>query len=158
MDENNEKELENKQEQTENDFSNVEKSVQEHGENEALSVEEISQEKHDDEIVEAKIIEQEEIQQEAQNSNDKKESDLSLINILSLVFGIFSVLGMFLMRVGLTFITSVTAIILGYIGGKYPKKGLGRAGRICGIVSLVIVSIMFGIVLWFFSMFFGRVR
>ena len=140
MDENTEKEVEIKQEQVEGEVLNADDETQTKSESSVTREEETA--KDDDEVIEAKVV---------KNSDNENKFDLSIINILSLVFGIFSVLALFLTRGITTLVASVIAIILGYIGKNYPGNKMGRAGRICGIVSLIVIVVLMGIALLFFS-------
>lgn len=90
------------------------------------------------------------------NADTPKPSDTIIINILALAFGIASVLSLLFGFQGLIcFPTSIIAIILGSIGRKYPGKGMGRAGKICGIVSLIVLLFIFGVGIWILSSFFS---
>lgn len=140
MDENNEKEVEVKQEQVEGEFLNADEVTQTKTESDVKYEEDAI--KNDKEVVEPKVI-------ESKNSYD--ENNASIINILALVFGIASVLALFVTRGITTLVTSVIAIILGFVGKNQPGNKLGRAGRICGIVSLVVIVVLMIIALLFFS-------
>ena len=105
---------------------------------------------------EENVVVVEEPKNDANTGNVKNgvKDEVHFTNVVSIVCGALSVLSLvipLLARIGL--LLAIIAVIFGIIGKKYPGKGLGRAGMIFGIVTLIIWIILFGMVFMFFGSF-----
>lgn len=87
------------------------------------------------------------------NVNGASKESPHALNIVSLIFGILSLVCCCLIKIG--FICAIVAVITGILGRKHPGKGLGTAGMVCGIIAIVLKVILVFVIIKVFNTAMG---
>lgn len=130
------RELELIRNKTEQDRLAVEKAKQEAITAQAkLEQEKLAKEAREAENIAREKAERERWVNEQEKQNKKIENEGKAMSILSLIFGIVSIVTM-----GCFFIPEILGIVFAFLGKKQGKMlGMSKAGLVCSIISIVIV-------------------